>query len=588
MRIDDPVDLSISGAVPATPVAGTIRFYARNGAIYYKISDGTEVGPLSNPGYSSTNPPPYPVTSVFGRTGAITLGVSDLPSTTMTTDTTQTVSGLKTFSSDLAQTGPAKITSGSGGLWEGVNRVYSPNNPPPAGTPSNMLTTDTAQTITGVKTFATGSLFADDLTGTAAQLNIKSLNNASKITVVNTGVNFFGITTQFGGGTNVIGITNVTTAPNVSPSGGLALYAENGVLKYRGSGASAIVLDGSATPPTNMATTDTAQNITAIKTHTVDLLQTGAAKMVSGTGGVWDGVNRVYSDSNPPDTLMMSFVSNTNPPLPAPGEMVLSLKRKAQRTLLSQLGPSGLDTTLQPAFFANSIHTWRVQPGLTTATIYNFGAVTTLGTASAQAASFAAGGSFYAGINKVRYTTTATTAGTAVLWRTTPFLGRTSTANIGGYYVVIRFGLGITTATNRVAVGLSPLTANQAGTVDPIGGMLNFVGIGVNAAQTSFTAFCSSGASGTNNTQVALGANFPVTTAATDFYELRLFAPSGDVSQIGWSLERLNTGNFTEGVFTTTLPVSTNLVSPYVWHSNGTTAANAALDIQSVYVETDN
>jgi hypothetical protein len=46
------------------------------------------------------------------------------------------------------------------GVYDGnSNRVYSPNNPPPASTPSNMVTTNTAQTISGHKTI-TGNIYA--------------------------------------------------------------------------------------------------------------------------------------------------------------------------------------------------------------------------------------------------------------------------------------------------------------------------------------------------------------------------------------------------------------------------------------------
>lgn len=41
--------------------------------------------------------------------------------------------------------------------------------------------------------------------------------------------------TQFGGGSGVVGVANATTAPTTNPSGGGVLYAETGALKWRGS-----------------------------------------------------------------------------------------------------------------------------------------------------------------------------------------------------------------------------------------------------------------------------------------------------------------------------------------------------------------
>lgn len=144
----------------------------------------------------------------FGGTGAAgtattparndhTHTVPALPTNLVTTDTTQTISGAKTLTSsptiqaadphvlfdntfntgsglvglatqtDSFVTGSAigdlvlvpdtgsRVFTGAalranGGLYDGANRAYSAGNAPPA--PSNMVTTDTAQTITGLKT----------------------------------------------------------------------------------------------------------------------------------------------------------------------------------------------------------------------------------------------------------------------------------------------------------------------------------------------------------------------------------------------------------------------------------------------------
>lgn len=43
-------------------------------------------------------------------------------------------------------------------------------------------------------------------------------------------------TTQFGGGSKVVGLANASTVPSSNPTGGGVLYVEGGALKYRGSG----------------------------------------------------------------------------------------------------------------------------------------------------------------------------------------------------------------------------------------------------------------------------------------------------------------------------------------------------------------
>ena len=64
-----------------------------------------------------------------------------------------------------------------------------------------------------------------------------------------------------------------------------------------------------ATTPTNTVTTDTTQTITGTKTFSTPL---------TGSAGIYDGANRVYSDSNPPQTFMQAESSAT-PATPAAG-----------------------------------------------------------------------------------------------------------------------------------------------------------------------------------------------------------------------------------------------------------------------------
>ena len=48
--------------------------------------------------------------------------------------------------------------------------------------------------------------------------------------------------TQVGGGSGVVGITNAGTVPSTNPSGGGVLYAEAGALKWRGSSGTVTVI----------------------------------------------------------------------------------------------------------------------------------------------------------------------------------------------------------------------------------------------------------------------------------------------------------------------------------------------------------
>jgi hypothetical protein len=60
-------------------------------------------------------------------------------------------------------------------------------------------------------------------------------NNTERLRITEDGNLGFGTTSQFGGGVKVIGISNCTSIPNTTPSGGGILFVQNGALKYMGS-----------------------------------------------------------------------------------------------------------------------------------------------------------------------------------------------------------------------------------------------------------------------------------------------------------------------------------------------------------------
>lgn len=297
----------------------------------------------------------------------------------------------------------------------------------------------------------------------------------------------------------------------------------------------------------HMATTDTTQTVSGIKNFS------GAP---------------IFSDT----------YTTGNPTLPASGFKWFS-RNKGGRPIPCWVAPDGQDTSIQPAFFANSIHLYVANTGLNTATQYGWTPTVSALTLVSPAAT-----NFFTMMSRVRMTSAAT-AGSMVEWRNAVAeFTRHSTAGLGGWYFVARFGIATTVSGNRVFVGLNSSTAAMTN-VDP-STLLNIVGFGCNTAQTTMQVYTNDG-SGTA-TMTNLGANFPMNTSSTDFYECRMFVPSGNTTYINWSVERLNTGDFASGQITTDMPAASTLLAPHVWHSNGTTASAVSLDLQQIYMETDN
>lgn len=161
-------DVHIKASVTGTSGATALIYDANS---HYLVGTVNTAGNLSENGnrvYSSANPPPYPVTSVAGRTGAVTLGAADVgtgtfPTGSFTFVNQQNFTGdqvlhialqdthagqatpkkyLRSFSGQfqivndansavLFSVTDAGLVNTAGNLQENGNRVYSAGNTPP-------------------------------------------------------------------------------------------------------------------------------------------------------------------------------------------------------------------------------------------------------------------------------------------------------------------------------------------------------------------------------------------------------------------------------------------------------------------------
>jgi hypothetical protein len=493
------------------------------------------------------------------------------------------------------------------------------------------VTVDTAQTITGAKSFSAGSLLAADLKATPGNtLSLRSSTGLVRLFASASGITLFGTTTNDGGGVGVVGIMDATTIPSTNPTSGVVLYSDGGVLKVRQPDGQVIPIApaGAASAPANMETTDTNQVITGVKTYPPGKLLMRSA----------DGVTTAepYSDVNAPQTLQMTENGVGGVTTPPPGQSVLytpdgrGLKIKDDtgfdttlaildsgglvngngvnlsqeyvgtqpstpavggsmftrfraRRLPAFVGPTGLDTALQPAFFSNRITAMmanpiQAAPTMLAATPTNVAAPTAV-TPTAPNAAGALGGS----VHRHRYPTSAATAGAGMGFRLTgQTLWMSNTANAGGFFFVLRWVTG--TNLNRIAFGLQAATAAIAPGSDVRGVVANFIGFAKNQADTTIYAYSVAGTPATN-TAVNTGISASV---AGGLYEARLFCPSGSANTVYWSLQEITSGAFAQGQLTTTLPAANVALYPHVEGSNGTTAAAGYFDLQQLYIETDN
>lgn len=121
--------------------------------------------------------------------------------------------------------------------------------------------------------------------------------------------------------------------------------------------------------------------------------------------------------------------------------------------------------------------------------------------------------------------------------------------------------------------------------------LTNAIGIGAAENGTVWSIYYGGSAA---QTPISLGANFPVNT--TDLIELTLWSPPNQNGVVFYDVTRFITNNpFTfnasgvlgPGTAGTTLPANTTLLAHRAWRNNNTAAAAVAIDIASVYIETD-
>ena len=163
-----------------------------------------------------------------------------------------------------------------------------------------------------------------------------------------------------------------------------------------------------------------------------------------------------------------------------------------------------------------------------------------------------------------------------------------TTAN-GGFYCAFRFGISDATlvASPRMFLGLSS-TITTPTNVEP-STLTNIIGVGMGAADTTLKIFYGGSA---NQTPIDLGANFPVTTATNQGYEVIFSNAYTSTTAVSYTVTNLNTGTTATGTLTaatagTQLPNTGTLLGLQMWRTNNATAAAVGLDLGYVYVEGD-
>lgn len=272
------------------------------------------------------------------------------------------------------------------------------------------------------------------------------------------------------------------------------------------------------------------------------------------------------------------------PAVPAADGLKLFGRKVGGRMMPAFMGPSGLDSSLQPSFSRNKMGLF--MPAGNGGADSQVGVViSATGTATSETVA-TTNLHNYMRRRSWRVTTASTSAvagvrGGALQWT----LGGTA-AGLGGFHMVWRWGpaTGVATATHRAFVGMRNATAAPTD-VNP-STITNMCGMGYDAADTN-VQFLHNDGSGTA-TKIDLGASFPKPNVdLTSVYEVALFAPPGTTQSLSYEVTNLVSGAVATGTVTTDIPTTSTLLNLYGYMSVGGTSSVIGFATMGIYIESD-
>jgi len=280
-----------------------------------------------------------------------------------------------------------------------------------------------------------------------------------------------------------------------------------------------------------------------------------------------------------PVTLTVS-----TPDMPAAESVTLFRRAVANRQLPAFIGPSGLDSALQPLLARNKIGYW-APPGNANTAPGVFGFFPPVITGFTATARIVATTNRMTRMRRLGYVTAAT-AGAVGQWRAGGQYTVGGPTGLGGFFYVKRFGISdaaeVAGARMFIGMRLSLIPSN----VDP-STLTQCIGVGHDAAHTNLHLFYGGTAA---QTPIDLGPDFPITHGSVEAYEIALFSgpTSGDVH---YEVVRLSNATRATGTIVNSgaavLPTETTLLAPWGYRTNNATALAVGLDVMSAYIETD-
>lgn len=289
-------------------------------------------------------------------------------------------------------------------------------------------------------------------------------------------------------------------------------------------------------------------------------------------------------DDNHAITGRVDFPNVPSPTTP-PADNVGVIGRKiAGRMLPAFIGPSGLDSALQPLLARNKV-AWANPTGNGT-TISVIG-MTVTATGTATAASVATT-NIHQVIRRLEYAVTTASTTAVAGWRSGQgaqyHIGSPSSI-YGGFFFVCRFGRSRGVAANatlRGFTGFSSLTTAPTD-VNPSTTETNAIGVGADSTDTNYQIIYRNGTAAATKVDTGIA---KAVADNTEMYELAMFT-SPTSTDIYVQFTRLSDNTVFNHTISTNKPADTTLLAPRGWYSVGGTSSVIGYALASVYIETD-
>lgn len=299
---------------------------------------------------------------------------------------------------------------------------------------------------------------------------------------------------------------------------------------------------------------------------------------------------KTYANTNESHSGYSDYTTISDPSAPSDGTLRIYAKKIAQRHMLKQIGPSGVDTALQTAVFQNRILMYVPSTGTTgTGSGTGWGPVWTSGGTVTHPTPASTAPAISNQMRRTQYanvaTTTNQTLGIKAAASNTLNYWRGNSAGLGGFFYAARFIVELYPAsTVRIFAGLTASSSTYVVASDTV--LNNTCGLWHDTTDSSATFnFVTRDTTTTTKTAISLSNNI----AAGNSYDFYMFcAPNG--STLYYRLDDIVNSVTYEGSTSTTLPASTAFMGPQCAMSNGTantTVTTTAIGVAGVYTEAD-